>query len=259
MKKIFISLLALGCLVACTPKKTAHEQYTELYDDVVAQLETIEDRAKKDSIIDNFILQGYTLLIENVKDVTTDSIVVKHFYMLSPEQKAELFAAIPAKRLKKPVLQPIYEEYLIELQTSAGNPYIDIISLKADGTELALSELIGKTDYVLVDFWASWCGPCRRLMPVLKELYTSYHPSGKLEILGVSCDRDEAAWLQAIEEDELPWIHIRDQRTEEYNPCDKYGISAIPTTILINREGVIVARNPNEAEIEEILMYGITQ
>ena len=253
MKKIFIALLAAGCLVACTSKKTAYEQYTELYDNVVAQLETVEDRAVKDSIIDNFVTKGYTLLLENVQDVTSDSIVLNIFYMLSPEQKAELFAAIPAERLEMPVLEPVYKEYQIELKTSAGNPYIDITSLKADGSALSLSELVGKTEYVLVDFWASWCGPCRRLMPVLKELYESYHPSGKLEILGVSCDRDEAAWLKAVEEDELPWLHIRDQRAEPYNPCDQYGISAIPTTILINRDGVIVARNPNEAEIEEIL------
>jgi thiol-disulfide isomerase/thioredoxin len=253
MKKIFIALLAAGCLVACTSKKTAYEQYTELYDNVVAQLETVEDRAAKDSIIDNFVTKGYTLLLENVQDVTSDSIVLNIFYMLSPEQKAELFAAIPAERLEMPVLEPVYKEYQIELKTSAGNPYIDITSLKADGSALSLSELVGKTEYVLVDFWASWCGPCRRLMPVLKELYESYHPSGKLEILGVSCDRDEAAWLKAVEEDELPWLHIRDQRAEPYNPCDQYGISAIPTTVLINRDGVIVARNPNEAEIEEIL------
>jgi thiol-disulfide isomerase/thioredoxin len=253
MKKIFIALLAAGCLVACTSKKTAYEQYTELYDNVVAQLETVEDRAVKDSIIDNFVTEGYTLLLENLQDVTSDSIVLNIFYMLSPEQKAELFAAIPAERLEMPVLEPVYKEYQIELKTSAGNPYIDITSLKADGSALSLSELVGKTEYVLVDFWASWCGPCRRLMPVLKELYESYHPSGKLEILGVSCDRDEAAWLKAVEEDELPWLHIRDQRAEPYNPCDQYGISAIPTTVLINRDGVIVARNPNEAEIEEIL------
>ena len=253
MKKIFIALLAAGCLVACTSKKTAYEQYTELYDNVVAQLETVEDRAAKDSIIDNFVTKGYTLLLENVQDVTSDSIVLNIFYMLSPEQKAELFAAIPAERLEMPVLEPVYKEYQIELKTSAGNPYIDITSLKADGSALSLSELVGKTEYVLVDFWASWCGPCRRLMPVLKELYESYHPSGKLEILGVSCDRDEAAWLKAVEEDELPWLHIRDQRAEPYNPCDQYGISAVPTTVLINRDGVIVARNPNEAEIEEIL------
>ena len=253
MKKIVIALLAAGCLVACTSKKTAYEQYTELYDNVVAQLETVEDRAAKDSIIDNFVTKGYTILLENVQDVTSDSIVLNIFYMLSPEQKAELFAAIPAERLEMPVLEPVYKEYQIELKTSAGNPYIDITSLKADGSALSLSELVGKTEYVLVDFWASWCGPCRRLMPVLKELYESYHPSGKLEILGVSCDRDEAAWLKAVEEDELPWLHIRDQRAEPYNPCDQYGISAIPTTVLINRDGVIVARNPNEAEIEEIL------
>ncbi|MBQ5388826.1 MAG: TlpA family protein disulfide reductase [Paludibacteraceae bacterium] len=253
MKKIIISLLAFVCLVACTPKKTAYEKYIELYDNLVSELETVEDRAVKDSLIEGFIAQGYTLLIENVEDVTSDSIVLSHFYMLTPEQKAALFAAIPAERLEGEVLAPVYEEYTIELLTSAGNPYIDIVSLKADGIALALSELVGKTDYVLVDFWASWCGPCRRLMPALKELYTSYHPSGKLEILGVSCDKDEAAWLQAVEEDMLPWQHIRDQRTEPYNPCDKYGISAIPTTILINKEGVIVGRNLNEAEIEAVL------
>lgn len=253
MKKIFISLLALGCLVACTPKKTAYEQYIEMYNALDAQLENIEDRAVRDSLIEGFVADGYTLLMENEEDVTSVSIVLAHFYMLTPEQKAELFAAIPAERLEMPTLQPVYEEYQIELLTSAGNPYLDIVSLKADGTELALSDLVGKTDYVLVDFWASWCGPCRRLMPALKELYESYNPSGKLEILGVSCDRDEAAWLKAIEEDELPWVHIRDQRAEPYNPCDHYGISAIPTTILINKEGVIVGRNLNEAEIEEIL------
>ena len=254
MKKIFLSLLALVCLVACTPKKTAYEQYIELYDNLVASLETVEDRAVKDSLIEDFIGKGYTLLIENVDDVTSDSIVLSHFYMLTPEQKAELFAAIPAERLEMPTLAPVYEEYQIEMLTSAGNPYIDIVSLKADETALALSELVGQTDYVLVDFWASWCGPCRRLMPALKELYESYHPSGKLEILGVSCDKDAAAWLKAIEEDELPWLHIRDQRAEPYNPCDKYGISAIPTTILINKEGIIVGRNLTEAEIEALLV-----
>lgn len=253
MKKVIISLLALLCLVACTPKKTAYEQYVELYEQLGNTLDTLQDRSQRGVIIEDFIAQGYALIINNTEDVTTDSIILSHFYMLTPEQKAEMFAAIPAERLEWPTLEPVWKEYQIELRTSAGNPYIDIASLQADGTVLALSELVGKTDYVLVDFWASWCGPCRRLMPALKELYASYHPSGKLQILGVSCDTDADAWLQAIEEDQLPWLHIRDQRAEPYTPSDQYGISAIPTTILINKEGVIVGRNLDEDEVAAVL------
>jgi peroxiredoxin len=91
-------------------------------------------------------------------------------------------------------------------------------------------------------------------LPVLKELYTSYHPSGKLEILGVSVDREEDKWLKALEEEQLPWTQIRDQREEPYNPGDIYGITAIPTTFLIDREGKIMMRNPDEADIEAILV-----
>lgn len=252
MKKVIIAVVAMVVMVSCGKKENIYNQFKELDQSVRAELKEASFE-QRDSLIEAYIENSYALIMNNVKNETVDSIVMALFYMLTPEQKADMFAAIPAKRLQVEPLQAVWEEYQIELMTSAGNPYIDIVSLKADGTELALSELVGKTEYVLVDFWASWCGPCRRLMPVLKELYESYHASGKLEILGVSCDKDEAAWLKAVEEDELPWLHIRDQRTETYNPCDKYGISAIPTTILINSEGVIVARNPSEAEIEEWL------
>jgi thiol-disulfide isomerase/thioredoxin len=253
MKKVIIALLALVCLVACGKKETAYERFVAMTDATVEQLEGVNEVSVRDSIIEDYIEQSYQLLMSELSDQTTDSVVVNLFYMLTPEQKAELFAALPEKRITNEVLAPVYEQYEIELKTSEGNPYIDIASPQADGKVLTLSELVGKTDYVLVDFWASWCGPCRRSMPGLKDLYESYHPSGKLQILGVSIDKDEADWLEAVEEDELPWLHIRDQRQEPYNPREKYGISAIPTTILINSEGMIVKRNPNEAELELIL------
>ena len=108
-------LLALGCLVACTPKKTAYEQYVEMYNALDAQLQNIEDRAVRDSLIDDFVADGYTLIMENVEDVTSDSIVLSHFYMLTPEQKAELIAAIPVERWEKPLLKLVYKEYRIAM------------------------------------------------------------------------------------------------------------------------------------------------
>ena len=251
MKKIIISLLALVCLVACT-KKTPLEQYKDLTNSTIEQMKTATPEGV-DSLINEYVTQSYALLMENVGLVETDSIIIDLYYMLTPEQKDSLFAVVPVERWLTEGMAKIEKKYQAELLTAPGKAYTDVVALKADGTPLALSEVVGTADYVLVDFWASWCGPCRRLMPALKELYESYNPSGKLEILGVSCDRDEAAWLKAIEEDMLPWKHIRDQRAEPYTPSDTYGISAIPTTILIDKEGVIVGRNLNEAEIEEIL------
>ena len=254
MKKFILSILAVVSLVACTSKKSPLEQYKQLTDTTIAQLNTATSREFVDSLIADYVAQSYSLIIENVKNIETDSIIMDLFYMLSPEQKENLFVTVPAERWLTEDMAKVQKKYEAELRTAPGQTYTDIAALKADGTPVKLSEVVGTADYVLVDFWASWCRPCRQLLPVLKELYTSYHPSGKLEISGVSVDRDEAEWLKALEEEELPWIQIRDQREEPYNPGDVYGITAIPTTLLIDREGKIVMRNPDEAEIEAILV-----
>lgn len=252
MKKLILSLLALGCLVACTPKKTPLEQYKELTNNTIEQMKTASVEGV-DSLINDYIAQSYDLLMANIHEIETDSIIIDLFYMLTPEQKDSLFAVVPAERWLTEGMAKIEKKYQAELITAPGQRYTNVVALKADGTPLALSELVGTADYVLVDFWASWCRPCRQLMPVLKELYTSYHPSGKLEILGISCDREEDKWLIALEEEQTAWTQLRDQQEAPYNPCTIYGISGIPTTLLINREGLIIARNPSEAEIEEIL------
>jgi thiol-disulfide isomerase/thioredoxin len=129
--------------------------------------------------------------------------------------------------------------------------YTNITGVTPEGEELSLSDLIGKTDYVLVDFWASWCGPCRRFVPVLKEIYAS-QPEGHLQILSCSVDRDIMAWQVALNEEEMPWPQMRE---DAEHPCsDKYGVQFIPHTVLIDKDGIIVGENLEEPQIEEILL-----
>lgn len=137
-----------------------------------------------------------------------------------------------------------------ETPASASDMYIDFTAVTPEGTELSLSDLVGKTDYVLVDFWASWCGPCRRLIPVLKEIYAG-QPEGRLQIFSCSVDQDPMAWRVALQEEMMPWPQARED--EEHVCSNLYNVQYIPFTVLIDREGHIVATNPEEPELETFL------
>lgn len=121
-----------------------------------------------------------------------------------------------------------------------GQPFTDLKMDDPDGILRSLSDYCGKGNYVLIDFWASWCGPCRREMPALKAIYDKYKAKG-FDIVGVSFDKDKAAWTGAIKALQLPWHHISDLRGWECAASQAYGISSIPATALIGPDGKIVA------------------
>ncbi|WP_210464886.1 TlpA disulfide reductase family protein [Rufibacter roseolus] len=155
-------------------------------------------------------------------------------------------AALPNSKYTKSL-----EERLTKLRSTAmGSVAPDIKLPSPTGPEVALSSLKGK--YVLIDFWASWCGPCRQENPNVVRMYNKYKDKG-FEIFGVSLDQDRAKWLKAIENDKLTWPHVSDLKGWESSAAALYGITAIPQTVLLDKEGKIIAKNLRGPALEEKL------
>ncbi len=131
-----------------------------------------------------------------------------------------------------------------------GMPVPDLVGATPKGDTLALSKLKGK--YVLIDFWASWCGPCRRENPNVVALYNKYKHKG-FDVFGVSLDRDHQAWVRAIEQDGLTWHHISDLQGWRSEHAALYSVNSIPQTILIDPQGRIIQRNLRGEQLAEKL------
>jgi len=137
-----------------------------------------------------------------------------------------------------------------ERRIAVGNMAPDIKLPNADGVEKSLSGLKGKV--VLIDFWAAWCGPCRKENPHVVDMYKKYNAKG-FEVLGVSLDRDREAWLKAIKDDGLVWTQISDLKYWKSDAAKLYNVTAIPFTVLVDREGKIIGKKlRGEALSEEL-------
>lgn len=131
-------------------------------------------------------------------------------------------------------------------ETSEGKMFKDF-EVTYDGSTFRLSDHVGKGKYVLVDFWASWCGPCIRQTAVIKDLYKEYGPKG-LEVIGVAVWDKPEDTLKGIESHELPWMNVIDAQNI---PTEIYGIAGIPTIILFGPDGTIVSRDKQDDELRQ--------
>ena len=169
------------------------------------------------------------------------------FYLygsLLDEEDIQALIASKAACFSTPLLQPLVEQFTMRAESmklhQPGSSFKDLELQTPQGATKRLSDYCGKGNYVLVDFWASWCGPCRAEMPRVKALYEKYHAKG-FEIVGISLDNDKAAWTGAIQRMNLSWPHLSDLKGWQSTAAATYGISSIPATLLIDPQGKIVA------------------
>ena len=133
-----------------------------------------------------------------------------------------------------------------------GLMYTDLVMKDMNDKEIKLSQYAGKGNYVFVDFWASWCGPCRAEMPNVVEAYKKYHSKG-LEIVGVSFDQKKDAWTAAVKNLGMEWPQMSDLKGWQCAAGKVYGIRSIPSNILLDPQGKIVASDLRGEDLQKRL------
>ena len=245
---------------------TAKGSFLLFLDEHPATVHLDSSRNYRNTTVEGSELHDLFVAYKSKRNVQIDSLIREHpaslvsayalyrdySYRLSPEEIRNNLALLdPSLR------ETHYVEVLEELAATLDKVHVgkqapDFLLNDPDGNPVQFSDHLGKEQYLLLDFWASWCGPCRRENPHLVKAYQTYHDKG-FDIFAVSLDKNRDSWLAAIEKDSLTWTHVSDLAQWDSAPAKLYGVRGIPANFLINREGVIVAKNLRGDELHQTL------
>lgn len=231
--------------------QTDDNRFAELYDEPY--------RTANDTTLDASVRQAAQHKLDSLNRVTTQrhvDFIIAHipspisdmflgWYQqeMSPEQLTAVLDKMKASPVQYGNYKRIVAERKIEQATAVGQVYTDMALKGTDGkTVVRLSDYVKKNRYTLLDFWASWCGPCRAEMPNVVKAYQLYHAKG-FEVVGVSLDNNRAAWLKAIAQLKMPWPQMSDLKGWDSKGAAAYHVRAIPANVLIDQKGMIVAKD----------------
>lgn len=209
----------------------------EKYDDYMEEYNAVKDEMIESAPVSHFAL---SFIADEVSEMEIDEI------------KEVLDAYDVPEFAGNPKVERIQKYYDKEKGLQPGNQAPEFTLNDPDGNPIALSDIYKKNKVTMIDFWASWCGPCRNFNPTLVKIYKEYHKYG-FEILGVSLDRDADSWKAGIKDDKLTWPHVSDLKYWQSEAAALYNVRYIPQNAFVDAEGKILARQLSEDEIVDFL------
>ena len=182
----------------------------------------------------------------NNKSVVAPYLIIKNSWQFELKELEDISATFDTTLNASGYYQSVMKRIDILKKVAIGQPAVDFTMNDSLGNPISLSSFWGK--YLLVDFWASWCGPCRGENPNVVKAYQRYNKKG-FDILGVSFDKDRAKWIKAIKDDNLTWTHVSDLQGWGNAAGKLYGINSIPANVLFDKNQKIIAKNLRGEEL----------
>lgn len=240
-----------------TKIRSLSDQYNAaMVDETMTESLDAELTSAYEKVANDAKILNYKFIKDNIDNELGQYLFMTSSEMFDADQQKEILSMTNEEYKTKKNIKRIVDRLEASEAVAIGNDFVDFTMKNPEGEYVSLSDYVGKDKYVFIDFWASWCGPCRDEMPNVVNAYNKYKSKG-LEVVGVSLDNDYDKWIKGIEDLNMTWPQMSDLKLWESSVVELYAIQSIPHTVLLDKEGKIIAKNLRgemlDTKLEELM------